>query len=275
MRRTLLLATILGAACAGVAAADAGGPSPGVTWGSPGVVDAKGAVRYVALDAGPGRTTVASIGVHGGRVLGWRFLRGTFGIPQVAYDGSTSGLARTGRRLVLGSFATYGAPVTRFVILHPRTLRVRSRLTLQGAFAFDAISPGGSLMYLLQYLGDRNGGRYAVRVLNLNTHELYAGSLVDRREPDEKMTGIAVTRTESRDGAWAYTLYTRQAKHPFVHALDTVHRRAFCVDLPWDSATSWAGGARMRMGADGRTLEMLYRGRVRARMDTKTFEVSR
>jgi hypothetical protein len=275
MRWTLVLATILGAVCAGVAAADGGGPSPGVTWGSPGAVDAKGAVRYVALDAGPGRTTVAAIGVRGGRVLRWGFVKGTFGIPQVAYDGSTSGLARNGRRLVLGTFATYGATDTRFVILHPRTLRVRSRLTLRGAFAFDAISPGGSLMYLLQYLGNRNDGRYAVRVLNLNTHELYPGALVDRREPDEKMTGIAITRADSRDGAWAYTLYSRQSKHPFVHALDTVHRRAFCVDLPWNSTAAWVGSARMRIGADGKTLEMRYRGRVRARMDTKTFEVSR
>jgi hypothetical protein len=275
MRRTLVLAIILGAVCAGVAAADGGGPSPGVTWGSPGALDAKRAVRYVALDAGPGRTTVAAIAVRGGRVLRWGFVKGTFGIPQVAYDGSTSGLARNGRRLVLGTFATYGATVTRFVILHPRTLRLRSRLTLRGAFAFDAISPGGSLMYLLQYLGDRNDGSYAVRVLNLNTHELYAGALVDRREPDEKMTGTAVTRADSRDGAWAYTLYTRANKGPFVHALDTVHRRAFCVDLPWKASTSWIGALRMRLSGDGDALELRYRGRTMATVDTKSFEVSR
>ena len=56
--------------------------------------------------------------------------------------------------------------MSRFVVLHPRTLRARSRVTLRGAFAFDALSPGGSLMYLLQYLGGPQSTRYAVRVLN-------------------------------------------------------------------------------------------------------------
>ena len=50
MKRTLVLATILGAAWAAVAAADGGGPSPGPTWGSPGLVDTSRGIRYIALD---------------------------------------------------------------------------------------------------------------------------------------------------------------------------------------------------------------------------------
>jgi hypothetical protein len=34
------------------------------------------------------------------------------------------------------------------------------------------------------------------------------------------------------DGRWAYTLYARQGRAPFVHALDTVKREAYCTDLP-------------------------------------------
>jgi hypothetical protein len=272
MRRTLALATILGTAWAAAAAADGGGPSPGVSYGSPGVVDRSGTVRYVALPAGDG-TTVASLAARTSRVLNWNYLHGAFGIPAIAWDGSNGGLARNGRRLVVASWANYGSKVTRFVVLNPRNLRVRSRLLLHGAFVFDAISPGGSLMYVLQYLGDRASGRYAVRAVNLNTRKLYPGAIVDRREPDEKMTGQPMTRVESRNGVWAYTLYGRTNQGPFVHALDTVHRRAFCVDLPWHSTPSWLGRARMRVR--GGELLLRAQGKTKARVDTKTFEVSR
>jgi hypothetical protein len=271
MRRTLALATVLGATWAAIAAADGGGPSPGVSFGSPGLVDAKGKVRYVALPAGDG-TTVAALRTRSGRILSWGFVHGIFGIPTVAWDGSTGGLARNGRRLVLTTSASYGAP-TRFVVLNPRTLRVRAQFSLRGSFSFDALSPGGSLMYLIQFLGDPNSGRYAVRALNLNTRKLYPGAVVDRREPDEKMTGQPVTRAESRDGAWAYTLYGRTNKGPFVHALDTVHRRAFCVDLPWHSTPRWLGQARLHVS--GGRLELRVGRRTMATMDTHTFEVSR
>jgi hypothetical protein len=271
MKRTLALATILGVTWAAVAAADGGGPSPGVSFGSPGLVDAKGKVRYVALPAGDG-TTVAALRARTGRVLNWGYVHGIYGVPTVAWDGSSAGLARNGRRLVLTTSASYGIP-TRFVVLNPRTLRVRARFTLRGAFAFDALSPGGSLMYLIQFLGKPNSGRYAVRALNLNTRKLYAGAIVDRREPEEKMTGQPVTRAESRDGAWAYTLYGRTNQGPFVHALDTVHRRAFCVDLPWHSTPRWLGTTRLRVS--GGRLELHVGRRTMATVDTHTFEVSR
>lgn len=271
MRRALALVMIVGGSLAAAAAGAGGGPSPGVSFGSPGLVDADGKVRYVAL---PGRdeTTVAVLGARAGRVLRWGSLRGIFGIPMVAWDGSTSGLARSGRRLVLATLPSYASP-TRFVVLDPRTLRVRARLVLDGAFSFDAISPGGSLMYLIQYLGGPKSGRYAVRAFNLNTRKLYPGAIVDRREPDEKMTGRPVTRTESREGAWAYTLYGRARKAPFVHALDTVHRRAVCVDLPWRTTPRWLGQARLHVR--GRELLVRARGRTMARVDTRTFEVRR
>ena len=275
MRRTLALTTILAAAWAAIAAADGGGPSPGVIFGSPGVTDRGASLRYVALPDGPG-TTVAVLRARGGEVLRWKYVRGSFGVPAVAYDGSTEGLALNGRRLVLASGPRYGAP-TRFVVLNPRTLRVRARLLLHGAFAFDALSPGGSLMYLIQYLGAPNASGvqpYAVRALNLNTRKLYAGAIVDRRERDEKMSGIALTRARSRDGAWAYTLYSRARKGPFVHALDTIHRRAFCVDLPWrKSANNWLGEVRLRV-VPGR-LDLRRGDRTIATVDTHTFEVSR
>jgi hypothetical protein len=63
-------------------------------------------------------------------------------------------------------------------------------------------------MYLLQLEGGSGGGLdYDIRALNVRTRRLYPRAIVDRREPDEKMTGIPMTRAGSGDGRWAYTLY--------------------------------------------------------------------
>jgi hypothetical protein len=269
MKRTLIVATILGAGWATAALSAGGGPSPGPTWGSPGVVDRTQSMRYVALPAGARNTLVAAVNTRGGNVVRWKYLRGSYGIPAVAWDWSTDGLARSGRRLVLVTGP--GPRWTRFAVLDPRTLRVRSQFRLRGAWAFDALSPGGSLLYLVQFRGSAYAANpsYAVRAYNLNTHRLYPDAIVDRREPDEKMTGQPMTRLQPGD--WAYTLYSRQGRRPFVHALDTAHRRAFCVDLPWRNSARWINAVRMRVR--GGELLLQREGKVVARVDRKTFEV--
>lgn len=271
MRRTLALAGILGAVWAGVAAADGGGPSPGPSLGPPGVVDHARSIRYVTLSAG--RTTlVEAVGTRGGKILRWTSLRGMLGLPMVAWDGSMGGLTRDGTHLVVAS-PLFGARSTRFALLDAGTLKVLAHTRLRGSWAFDALSPDGSTMYLIQYLG-RSGSvsqPYAVRAFNWNTGRLYPDAIVDKREPDEKMNGQPVTRTGSSNG-WAYTLYQRLGKRPFVHALDTLHRRAFCVDLPWRDSVDWIATVKLRVR--GETLELRRGGRTITRMDRKTLEVS-
>jgi hypothetical protein len=274
MKRTLGIAMLVAAAWASTGSADGGGISPGVSFDGNGIPSRRGDVRYVTVFAGRG-SVVEAVRIRGGVVLRSRFLRGMFGIPFVAYDGSVGGLSHNGRRLVLASVPpNLNHPVTRFLVLDPRTFRIKARLRLRGNFAFDALSPGGSLMYLIQHLGAPTSGRYAVRAMNLNTRQLYSGAIVDRREPDEKMTGVAVTRVESGDGNWAYTLYSRTNRSPFVHALDTGHRRAFCIDLPWRSSARWLGSVRMRVSSDGRQLALFTGRKTRAVVDTRTFKVS-
>jgi hypothetical protein len=268
MKRTLAIITLAAAAWTAAASADGGGPTPGLDYGT-GVARPGAALRFVAMPAGRG-TLVETIRVHGGQVLRARYLRGSYGVPMVTYGGDTGGLAHNGRRLVLASNPV--GPITHFLVVDARTLKVQKRLGLAGRFSFDALSPGGSLMYLLQYLGQptSSGQRYAVRALNLNTGRLYRAAIVDRREPDEKMNGIALTRVESHDGSWAYTLYSRTGKSPFVHALDTNHRRAFCVDVPWRGSTN--GLWRLRMHLNGNRLELRAGRTTVAYINTKTFE---
>jgi hypothetical protein len=272
MRRTLALATIFAAAWAAVAAADGGGPSPGESYGSPGVVGPRGTTRYETVPTGRG-TLLEAVSVRGGAVRRWRYLRGTYGIPLVAFDNTGGGLSRNGRRLVLVSHQS--PALTRIVVVDPNTLEPRTHLRLPGQWAFDALSPTGSLLYLIQYRGSPSQGvgqSYAVRALNLNTKRLYASAIVDRREPDEKMTGMPLTRVESGDGSWAYTFYSRQKKQPFVHALDTVDRRAFCVDVPWKRSVNDLWRVRLRI-AGGQVVVRLGRSVV-ARIDRTTFHVT-
>src|SRR5438132_8130384 len=191
MKRALVASLLVAGLSILVGSAVGAGPSPGVGFGSPGVVSHDGKVRYVAMRAGTG-TLVEAVATQGGVVRRSRFLRGLYGIPLVAYDGSSGGLSRNGRRLVVDWPANgAGHGQTRFVVLDPRTRRVRSRLALTGTFGFDALSPDGSTMYLIQIKGANGSGLdYDVRALNVSTGRLFPGSIVDRREPGEKMTGI-------------------------------------------------------------------------------------
>jgi hypothetical protein len=272
MKRTLALVTILGACWSAVATADGGGPAPGPVFGQPGKLDAKRAVRYVALNAGSTSTVLETINIHDGNVVRWTSLRGMLGIPMVAWDGSVGGLSRDGRSLVLGSYPATAR--TSFARIDPRRMRVRAQATLPGAFAFDALSPDGSLMYVLQFLGKPENPTtqpYAVRVFDWSTRTLVPGAIVDKREPDEKMNGQPVARTGNPAG-WVYTLYQRQGHAPFVHALDTLQRRAFCVDLPWLHSDEWVGSVKLRVQRG--TLLMRRGNKVLARMNTKTLKVT-
>jgi hypothetical protein len=269
MRSTLVLVAILGTVWAAVAAADGGGPSPGLDFGN-GIVAPGGKLRYSALSDGRA-TVLESVVIGTGRVRGFTSFKGFYGIPLVTFGGDTGGLSRDGQDLVLATWS--GSPTTRFLLVNASTFQIRGRARLKGSWSFDAISPDGSQMYLIHYLGTPNQlyQPYEVRAFDWNTLLLYPGAIVDRHEPDEKMTGRPLARTGSPSG-WAYTLYTRVGKPPFVHALDTVHRRAFCVDLPWKHSGKWIASVRLRM--HGGTLELRRGGRAIARMDTKTLRVT-
>jgi hypothetical protein len=267
MKRALVLGAVLAALLVG--SAGAAGPSPGIAFGSPGVVSHDGKVRYVALRAGKG-TLVEAIATRTGLVRS-RYLRGAYGLPMVAYDRSLGGLARNGKLLVVYS---PGEQKTRFVVLDARSLEVHSRIALKGNFGFDALSPDGSVMYLIQIKNNPNGPiAYDVRALNVATGRLYPGAIVDPREPDEKMTGIPMTRVGSADASWAYTLYMRPNGGPFVHALHTTAREAFCIDVPIGPSDERLSRVRMRLR--GGSLELRLRGRTLATIDTRSFEVKK
>lgn len=278
MRSTLLGLTLAMALGPMAAAAHGDGlPVPVDDAGGEGITAQNGVategVRYVAL-RGNGHSVVARVQRAGGRALGWTFLPGAFTIPAVALDGSPAGLSADGRTLVLiRPRVSFPQRATRLAVLDARRLRVRHIVTLPGDFSFDAISPNGRNLYLIQYVAPKDPTRYAVRTYDVARSRLNPGQIVDPRERDEAMRGLPLTRTTSADGRWAYTLYDGAGEHPFIHALDTRGRTARCIDL--DSLTVRdLGTPRLRVDRAGSRLVLDDGTRPLALVDTKTFAVS-
>jgi hypothetical protein len=273
MRRLLLIVCCCGVGLAMPAIADgAGGPVPPMQAGA-GASAPGGQFTYVTMPQGRS-TLVERIRRDGGAVDSWRTIAGRFGVPGVAYDGSTTGLSADGATLVLANAVrSYPITRTRLVVLDTeRRLRPRARIDLPGWFTVDAISPDGRWMYLIHYTSVSNTNHYEVRAYDLRNQRMVAKPVIDPREPDEKMQGIPVSRVMSADGRWAYTLYMRPDEAPFIHALDTQGRTAACIDLDDLTADDIADG-RLALANAGATLRVNGEAGPLALVDTSTFAV--
>lgn len=262
---------LVAAIAAGGAGANGSPYSPGLVYGWGGVLAQNGAVRFVTLGT-PRSTIVAAIRVRGGRVLRSGALRGFYGVPIVAYDGSTGGLSGDGRTLVVSSYGPMpgSAGVTRFVVLSTKTLRVRRLVELRGTWSYDVSSPDGSLLYLVEHLSVGPSPRYRVRLFDLAAGRLLPGAIVDRIGREAVMRGQPVTRATSPDGRWAYTLYARQKREPFVHALDTARREALCIDLPFRLPQPKQMELRLKLDDEGAVLSVLQGRTSLAEIDTQS-----
>ena len=264
MKRIALTLT-LAASLAAPGTAHADGPMVGPIKGGDGVVSADGTMRAVALYNGRRRTTFVITEASTGRVLRAWTLPGYWGTNQIAADGTADGFSADGRTLVVGggTVRQAGHWWTRFAVVRTHRRAVEP-LRLPGSFAFDAISPDGRTMYLLQY------GRadYRVRAYDLQRDRLVPGEIADPTEEDESMTGSALARVWSADRRWAYTLYVDGDNKPFIHALDTERRAARCIDLDevpagidvWSLTLRWQGGllvAGSAFAADPQTFEVV------------------
>jgi hypothetical protein len=272
LRRIASALVIAGLAGATALAASAAGPSPGVQRDGTGIAVAGGA-RIVA-GKGVNGTTVSRIRVSDGKIVKQRSLGGILGIPLVTYtEDSVEGTWAQGRRLVLATSIYDNASSTTFVVIDTRTLKTLRTIRLRGAFGYDALSPGGRRMYVLEFPGGVNGGiQYVVRSVDLVTGKLEPGKIVDKTEPAEQMSGLPMARAIGERG-WVYTLYRGTTSHAFVHALDTRNRAARCLDLPWTGEQQNGLETVQMTIADGiLTLREPSVG-VLARIDTRTFAV--
>jgi hypothetical protein len=251
MRTRLLIGLAVAglAVTAGVATSHAAGIAPG--WAQNGVLSPNGHVRYRAFSSEQ-TTWLDAVRVPGGKLLRSVTLKGAYGIPAVAYDGTPGGLTRDGKTLVLTTFPG-AARTTRFLFVDTRTLAVRSSIRLGGSWSFDALSPNAKTMFLIQFSPAAEEIHYLVRAYDLKARRLVAGAIADKSEPGP-MTGLPMSRAATADGTWAYTLYDKGDGHSaFIHALDTMARAAICIDIDLPGAFA-AGRVKLTLSADEKQL---------------------
>jgi hypothetical protein len=270
MRISRLTAVFFVLAAAGATCAYGDGGGKGFSATGAAIASPDGRMMYVTQVLPRRGLTIVKI-MRDGRATRVIRLRGGYGVPVVAADGSSEGVSHDGRTLVLAA-QTPG----RFAVLDARTLAVREIVRLRGQFTYDALSPAGTTLYLIQHVYKRNSNanRYYVRAYDLVRHRLVKKIVFDRRENWGLMSGSPVTRATSASGKWVYTLYSRPGGSPFVHALDAVKRRAVCVDLPWRGSQAQVFRMRMRLGHRKLVIGADWATRHVAVIDTKTWRVS-
>jgi hypothetical protein len=259
--RTSTRLFVLAVMAAGTFAAPArgdGGASPGVNLGDKGIADSRG-TTYATEPAGNLSTLV--VRNRSGRIVKTRTFDAVFGIPRVTFGSALGGLSRDGRTLIVAQAQQGGGLVqaSRLLVLDTRTLRTRHQIDLAGDFSFDALSPNARTLFLIQHTSARDYERYRVRAYDLVRGHLLPRPIVDKTEPN--MRGFPVARLEGPGGAWVYTLYMHQGGEPFVHALDTAHARARCLDIDWHGNQMLLWSARLKL--DRGRLAVLLKGNKR------------
>jgi hypothetical protein len=266
-----MIAISMGCAVTATTALGDGGPEPGVMQGGGGIE--RGGIRYVAVPAG-GRTVLEVIRRSDAKVLRFAALQGSWGVPIVAFDGTTDGLLSSANTLVLGD-AYYGPGLRKrssFALVDTRKLRVIRKIQLDGDYSFDALAPDGKYLYLIEHVSSRVLSRYRVRAYDLRANKLLARVIVDKREWEPTMQGWPVTRATSTDRGWVYTLYGGTGKS-FIHALDARAAGAYCIDLPWSRQPGRLYELKLRFRDDGKLAVRGPNGRTLAVVDHKTLRI--
>ena len=249
-----------------------GGPVPPLQGTS--IAVAGSPYAYAALAAGA-NTVVKQMKAGTGQAASDLRVHGRYGVPGVDSSGDTTGLSADGRTLVLAELpGTIPPRTTQLLALDTPRLAVRAKLVLGGYWTVDAISPDGRWLYLIHYPSS-DITRYEVRAYDLRAHRLLARPVVDPHDGGEAMTGFAIARVMSAGDRWAYTLYLRPSGAPFLHALDTVGRRAVCVDLP-TRVNQDIGNAPvpLRLASGGAILQIGTGGATGALVDTRTLTLT-
>jgi hypothetical protein len=176
------------------------------------------------------RTVVEAVDTASGRVLRSLAVPGRFLLPAIGIAGVPDGVSADGTTLVLAS--TVDAPVSRFAVLSSTLDKAPELVDLAGDFEFDALSPDGSQLYVVEHLAGGDDS-YRVRRYDRGAGKLAPEIIVDKRDAGQtSMAGYPNTRVTDPRGTWVWTLYRNSEHGPFVHALNAENGYALCLDLP-------------------------------------------
>ena len=269
IRRLGSLLVVVGA-LAVVQSAAAAYPAPFALQGGQGLPSADASLRFAALKVGADSRIAA---VRDDAIVMARTVSGAFGIATLTQSGLAGGLFHDGSAFVLQSVGL--KPTSRFMVVNAKDLVPRDTITLKGTFGFDALSPDGAKLYLIQHTSTQDIQHYIVRAYDLNTHKLLPGRVADKTQRSWVMQGWAVDRVTSADARWVYTLYSNPGGYPFVHALDTVRGVAHCIGVPWRGDQNAPWDMRLVLRPDGKSLSVNQKsGQGFVAVDTSTWKIS-
>src|SRR5712692_1867042 len=170
-------------------------------------------------------------------------LPGYFRLPPATISGVPGGLSPDGRWLVLEAFDSKPSNVpsaTHLLVVDTTYSKPLKRIDLGGYYQFDAISNDGQRIYLIEYL---SSNEYHVRFYEVGIDRLNPAAVFDKSDGSATMAGLRLSGVSSPDGHWLYSMYIRQDKGPFIHALSLDNAIAFCIDLPGFGYASGNGDA--------------------------------
>lgn len=171
-------------------------------------------------------TTLTDIDPQTGATLHTLQVPGYFNLPPATISDMPGGLSQNGKWLVLDA----PAPAESHLLLIDTTYATKpAAISLQGSFRFDAVSNDGRRIYMIQQLSSTN---YYVRFFDMASMRLDPTIVFDKSDGQAAMSGLRLSGVASPDGHWLYSLYAREHKGPFIHALSLDNPLAFCIDLP-------------------------------------------
>ena len=179
---------------------------------------------------------------------------GYFQLPPATMSGLPGGLSQDGRWLVLEKFdrTSNSLPsATHLLVVETSFGKPMQQIDLNGYFQFDAVSNDGQRIYLIQYISQTE---YYVRQFDVGIKQLNPTVIFDKSDGGAAMAGIRLSGVASPDGHWLYSVYVRQDKSPFIHALNLDGSLiAVCLDLPGSgyASNSDAFHWSVAMNADG------------------------
>jgi DNA-binding beta-propeller fold protein YncE len=172
-------------------------------------------------------------------------------LPLATLGGIPGGLSPNGRWLVLET--SNATTESHLLVVDTRLTNAPVAVDLVGSFAFDAINNDGTRLYLIQHA---DASHYFVRYYNVSARTLDPQIVFDKSDGGNAMTGTRLSGIPSRDGQWLFSVYARQDKSAFIHALNLENAIALCLDLPGGgyakdpTALTWS----LAMGAGGSRL---------------------
>src|SRR6266700_3299286 len=201
-----------------------------------GLTDLKHQRVYIAsLSGGNGtvHTTISVLDTSSGAAVRTFNIPGSYSTADRGYADSM--LSGDGRWLALRALNT-PAGTTSIALVDTQAGKLVKSIRLNGDFTLDAVSPKGTMLYLLEYY-QVGTSHYNVRAYNVNANQLLDGSIADKAELGEKMQGQALARQVCDDGDMAYTLYAANAALGLVATVN--------LDLGLNTYQLWLiGGAR-------------------------------